>query len=189
MNKIINLKLYLIKINKIIDNILLKENSNVLTYDILDSKDIIKQKLICLKYKQTQMKIGNIWQNILGNYNNFNNLNIGHKTGLDIISYKDKIAIELKNRTNTDNYSSKKQNLNKLSEFKKNNPDFLCIYGCINENNKEKTHKGLIKKIIHNNEEIYIYTGYKLLNLILKDNTDIILYHIKIKLNEYYSDL
>ena len=133
------------------------------------------------------MKIGLMWQNILGSYNDFTNLNNGHKTGLDIISVKRKIIIELKNRTNTDNNSSKKENFNKLALFKKYNPDYLCIYGCINENTKDKTLKGSIKKIKHNNQDIYIYTGYKLLQRILEKNTYIIIYHIQNKLHEFYN--
>jgi len=72
-----------------------------------------------LKEKQRQMKIGEIWQEVLGNYNGCINLKIGHETGLDIISHTRKFAIELKNRTNTDNSSSKKSNLDKLAIFKK----------------------------------------------------------------------
>lgn len=187
LDDMINLKLYLININSIIDNILNKDQSTNLTYDLLDSPNIIQNKLICLKYKQIQMKIGLIWQNILGSYYNFTNLNNGHKTGLDIISVKRKIIIELKNRTNTDNNSSKKENFNKLALFKKNSPDYLCIYGCINENTKDKTLKGSIKKIKHNNQDLYIYTGYKLLELILEKNTYIIVYHIKNKFHEFYN--
>ena len=44
----------------------------------------------------------------------------------------------VKNRTNTDNYSSKKSNFDKLSIFKKNNPDFTCIYATINASNKKR---------------------------------------------------
>jgi hypothetical protein len=187
LENVIKLKVYLINVNSIIDNILNKEPSTNLTYDLLDSPNIIQNKLICLKYKQIQMKIGLMWQNILGSYYNFTNLNNGHKTGLDIISHKKKIIIELKNRTNTDNNSSKKENFNKLALFKKNNPDYLCIYGCINENTKDKTLRGSIKKIKHNNQDIYIYTGYKLLQRILEKNTYIIIYHIQNKLHEFYN--
>lgn len=87
------------------------------------------------------MKIGEIWQEVLGNYKDFINLKIGHESGLDIISHKNKFIIELKNRTNTDNYSSKKANLDKLARFKKNNPEYKCIYGNINHNTENKTIK------------------------------------------------
>lgn len=152
-----NYHFYLIDINNYIYSILNKQQSNSITYDILDSDEIIQSKIIALKLKQYQMKIGNIWQYVLGNYKNYKDLKIGDKSGLDIISYKYKIVIELKNRTNTDNYSARKTNFTKLSDYKKNNPDFLCIYGCINEDSKNKTNTGSIKEIIHNNQKIYIY--------------------------------
>lgn len=174
-----NYHFYLIDINNYIHSILNKQQSNEITYDILDSSEIIKLKIIALKIKQYQMKIGNIWQYILGNYKDYKDLKNGDETGLDIISYKYKIIIELKNRTNTDNYSSKKSNLKKLSDYKKKNQDFLCIYGCINEDTEIKTKSGIIKEIVHNNQKIYMYTGYKLLNLILKNDTDKIIRHIQ----------
>jgi hypothetical protein len=74
------------------------------------------------------MKIGEIWQEVLGNYQGYTNLKVGHETGLDILSDSKKVIIELKNRTNTDNSSSKKSNLDKLAKFKKNNPEYTCIY-------------------------------------------------------------
>lgn len=174
-----NYHFYLIDINNYIYSILNKQQSNIITYDILDSNEIIQSKTIALKLKQYQMKIGNIWQYVLGNYKNYKDLKIGDESGLDIISYKYKIVVELKNRTNTDNYSARKTNFTKLSNYKKNNPDFLCIYGCINEDSKNKTSNGTIKEIIHNNQKIYIYTGYKLLNLILKNDTDRIIKHLQ----------
>lgn len=65
------------------------------------------------------MKIGEIWQEIIGQYDTFTNLGRGHHTGLDILSNKRKIIIELKNRTNTDNASAKKSNLDKLVSLKR----------------------------------------------------------------------
>ena len=127
------------------------------------------------------MKIGEIWQIILGNYYDYNDLGIGHESGLDIVSYKHKIAIELKNRTNTDNASSKKSNLDKLANFKIKNPDYTCIYGTINE----KTKNGSIKTILHNNVEIKHYSGLSLVKFILGDNTDNIIKFTKNLIDEY----
>ena len=109
---------YFEKMEIIIQNILLRHENDVLTYDILDTEKSKKNKLLSLKEKQRQMKVGEIWQEIIGNYDEFINLKIGHETGLDILSNTRKLAIELKNRTNTDNASSKKSNLDKLSKFK-----------------------------------------------------------------------
>ena len=67
------------------------------------------------------MKIGEIWEEAIGNYDGFIKLKIGNDTGLDIISKSRKIIIELKNRTNTDNHSSRKANMDKLVKFKNPN--------------------------------------------------------------------
>lgn len=91
-----------------IQSILSRPEKNVLTYDILDTEKSKTNKLLALKEKQRQMKVGEIWQEALGSYNGWCNLKQGHESGLDIISHTKKIAIELKNRTNTDNASSKK---------------------------------------------------------------------------------
>lgn len=105
----------------------------------------MKYKILALKEKQGQMKVGEIWQEVLGDYNGYVNIKIGHETGLDILSSSKKIAIELKNRTNTDNASSKKSNLDKLAKFKQANPDYVCIYANINADTKKKTIQGSIK--------------------------------------------
>jgi len=138
-----------------------------------------------LKEKQRQMKIGEIWQEVLGNYNGCINLKIGHETGLDIISHTRKFAIELKNRTNTDNSSSKKSNLDKLAIFKKNNPDYKCIYANINATTEKTTLQGSMKTIMHDNVEIDIYTGYKFLNFILGDDRNAIIEFVKNTIDKY----
>lgn len=109
-----NLLEYIDKIDKIICNILTRPTKDIITYDILDTERSVKNKKIALIEKHRNMKIGEIWQEIIGSYPGFINLKQGHVSGLDIISESKKIAIELKNRTNTDNSSSKKTNIDKL---------------------------------------------------------------------------
>lgn len=174
-----SLEQYFEKLSKKINIILSRNSKEIFTYDILDTELIKNNKLIYLKEKQRQMKIGEIWQEVLGSYHGFVNLGIGHKTGLDIISHEKKIVVELKNRTNTDNASSKKANLDKLSKFKKENPDYICIYGTINDNTEKKTIPGTIKNIIHNGVEIKQYIGMKLLTFILEENTTKIIEFVK----------
>jgi hypothetical protein len=174
-----NLEKYFNTIENIITNILSRPVSNKLTYDIMDTEKLKITKMIVLKEKQRQMKIGEIMQIMLGNYDKFINLGNGHETGLDIISKERKIIIELKNRTNTDNASSKKSNLDKLAKFKSKNPDYTCIYGCINDDTENKTKNGKIESIQHNSIELKIYTGNKLLELILGDNMDKIINYVK----------
>ena len=67
-----------------------------------------------------------------------------------------------------------------MAKFKKNNPDYKCIYANINTNNEKKTLKGSIKKIIHNGVEIEIYIGYIFLTFILGDDTELIIQLINI---------
>lgn len=162
-----------------------RPTKNELTYDILDTVNSMKNKIIALKEKQRQMKIGELWQEIIGNYKSFVNLKVGHHTGLDIISYDRKIAIELKNRTNTDNHSSKKSNMDKLADFKKKNPDYTCIYATINADSESHTMKGSLKKCIHNDVEILHYTGMKLLELIFTEHTLQILDFVRSTLDKY----
>jgi len=180
-------KKYFENLDLIIFNILTRHENNTLTYDILDTEKIINNKKILLKEKQRQMKIGEIWQEVLGNYHEYTNLKIGHTSGLDILSHTKKVAIELKNRTNTDNASSKKSNFDKLANFKKKNPEYTCIYANINDDTKEKTLKGLIKNIIHNGVEIQHQVGYIFLNFILGSDVDIVIEFVKNRINKYIS--
>lgn len=165
--------------------ILSRSENNVLTYDILDTEKSKTNKLLALKEKQRQMKVGEIWQVVLGSYNGFINLKIGHETGLDILSHTKKIAIELKNRTNTDNASSKKSNLDKLSKFKNNNPEYICVYANINADTENKTLQGSIKKKLHNGVELEHQIGYEFLKFILGHDTDVIIQFVKNTIDKY----
>lgn len=170
---------YYTNIDKQITVILARPKKEKLTFDIMDTEKSKKNKLIVLQEKQRQIKIGEIMQVIIGNYDNFYNLGNNHKTGLDVISEKRKIIIELKNRTNTDNASSKKSNFDKLAKYKINNPEYTCIYGCINDNTKKNTNRGKINSIIYNGAEIKIYIGNKLLELIFGEHKESIITHVK----------
>jgi len=156
------------------------------TYDILDTEKTKQNKLISLKEKQRQMIIGNLWQDILGNYNGNINLKTGHSTGLDILSHDKKYIIELKNRTNTDNNSSKKANLDKLAKFKMENPEYRCIYANINEDTENKTLIGSHKIFQHDGVELEKYTGRPFIEFILDDNTDFIINFVKETIDKYY---
>jgi hypothetical protein len=162
---------YLQKLSFKIKDILLRDQQEEITYDILDTERMKADKSIALKVKQRQMKIGEIWQEVFGSYESFENLKVGHETGLDLLSHKRKIVIELKNRTNTDNASSKKTNFDKLARYKKEHPDYQAIYGTINADTAEKTEKCGIKPNLHNDVELLQYTGMDLLHLILGENT------------------
>ena len=176
---------YLESLEESIKIILSREEKDVLTFDILDTEKERADKLIALKVKHRQMKRGEIWQEVLGNYDGCINLKIGHETGLDILSHTKKFIIELKNRTNTDNASSKKSNLDKLAKFKKSNPEYRCIYANINADTEEKTLHGSIKKLLHDGVEIEHQIGYEFLKFILGSDTELIIEFVKNTIDKY----
>lgn len=165
--------------------IMTRSKNTTATYDILDTEKSFQNKLVVLKEKQRQMNVGEIWQSAIGNYNHCVDLKNGHKTGLDILSHTRKFVIELKNRTNTDNASSKKSNLSKLAKFKKDNIEYTCIYANINDDTAEKTLSGYIKKIKHDDVEIEHHVGHKFLQFIFGDDMEKIIEFIKITIDKY----
>lgn len=100
-------------IGKKIEKILEKQNKKNRIHDVLLDEYFMKHESEIknsLVIKQLQMKIGQIWQIIIGNYLDFTDLGTGDKTGLDITNRKRKIIMEIKNRYNTDNASARKTN-------------------------------------------------------------------------------
>ena len=172
-------------LDKRIQDIVTRPEKEKLTYDILDTDKSKKYKLFALKEKHRQMKVGEIWQDVLGAFDGCVNLKIGHVTGLDILSSSKKFAIELKNRTNTDNASSKKSNLDKLARFKKSNPDYTCVYATINDDTEEKTLQGKTKIIIHDGVEIEQQSGHKFLTFVLGSNADLVITFVKDTIDKY----
>jgi DNA (cytosine-5)-methyltransferase 1 len=180
-----NMTTYFKKIDEIIKNIFSRDKKDVLSFDILDTEKMKEIKLLSLKLTQYQMNIGEIWQTVIGNYENFEDLKTGDPSGLDILSSTRKIIIELKNRTNTDNDSSRKTNFDKLSKYKKEHPEYRCIYANINHDKKEKTIEGYNKKIIHDGVEIEQHVGKEFLKFIFEEKTDEILEFIKKTIDKY----
>ena len=170
-----NIEEYLEKIRIKILYILNRKQNDIVPYDILDTDVDIEHLLIELRNKQRRMKYGEIWQMVIGEYYKFEDLKKGHITGLDILSSERKIIIELKNRYNTDNSSSLKTNLDKLSKFKLSNKDYTCIYGVINE----KNNIGIKKTIFHKDIEIMYLSGNYLFDFIFQEHKDIILNNVK----------
>lgn len=176
---------YLVDLSCSIKTIFSRKTITEPTFDILDTEKTTANKMIALKEKQRLMKTGEIWQYALGNYKDFTNLKTGHVTGLDILSDERKIAIELKNRTNTDNSSSKLSNLNKLAAFKEKNSEYTCIYANINADTEEKTIRGLDCFITHNGVIIRHMVGKPFLEFMLGEDTDKIIEFIKTEIDKY----
>lgn len=169
-NQSFHLGNYLTQIESSIISILERPCKKKATFDVLSMPG--EQQLLdsALHLKQIQMKYGEIWQTVLGDYDGFSNLKIGHECGLDIISTSRKIVIELKNSYHTDNASSRSANFDKLASFKKMNNDYIAIYGVINE----KGNEGKIKTYYHNDVPIQYYSGDKLFEFLLGEHADVI---------------
>ena len=159
---------YTQRVKEQIKVILSRPQKEDVPYDILDNEEDKEAQLIALKIKQRQMKYGEIWQVIIGEYPTFKNLKVGNK--LDVISEKRKIAIELKNRNNTDNASSRKTNLDKLAHFKSENPEYTCIYGVINDNIIEGKNKKIVHKYNNAEYDILYLSGDELFSFIFQKN-------------------
>jgi hypothetical protein len=155
------------------------------TYDILDTPHTLQSKKNSLLAKQRQMKVGDIWQCALGHVPGCINLKQGHETGLDILSHEREFIVELKNRTNTDNASSRKTNLDKLAKFKHAHPTYTCIYATINSSTKKKTMNTSKKIIIHNEVELEHHVGYEFLKFMCGTETDTLIEFIKAKMDQY----
>jgi hypothetical protein len=166
-----------------------KEHNTNPSSDITDTEKTRKYKLNALKLKQHLMILGQTWQEALGSYDGFTNLKQGDKTHLDIISRRRKLAIEVKNRTDTTNGLGKKATKYVLATFKNEHPDYTCILLEINiksKNGNDATlHKGKIKKIIWQGVEIELHTGVKALRFILGDDTAEVIEFITTMMDKY----
>lgn len=122
------------------------------------------------RFNIMQSNAGRLWQRVIGDYNDNQDLSTGHPSGLDILNTREKFVMELKNRYNTDNSSSKKQNFFKLSEFKRQNPDYRCIYGVMNEKNRGAK----CYSFLHNGQELVYMSGEILLRHLFGSDRDLV---------------
>ena len=111
------------EIQKIINKPIKLKPSNDLILGALFKPQMVEAH----KLKILQMRLGKIWE-VLSEYYGFIKVK-----KIDLIHPVRKIAIELKNRTNTDNSSSRYRNYQKLLEFKEQHPEFKLYYVCIND--------------------------------------------------------
>lgn len=152
-----------------------KNCNDIILGDIMNENPKIARHVNIVKY--IQIKIGLIWQEIIGSIKGVENLKTGHSSSLDLFITRGskKYAMELKNSFNTDNSSSRKHNFSKISKFIQNNKSYTGIYGIINA--RDKT--GIDKVIKVDNIKVRILSGIKLLNFIFGSETNIILSEFK----------
>jgi hypothetical protein len=158
------------------------------TYDVLDTEKQEINKKIALFDRQRTMRQGHIWQHAIGTYQDNEDLGVGDPTGLDVINHVKKYIVEVKSRTNTDNASSRKTNFDKLAKFKRENPDYRCIYATINADTELKSSRATVKKIKHDGIEIEHHTGREFLRFVFGDDADAVIEFIKTKIDECTPD-
>lgn len=84
------------------------------------------------------MKEGEIAQIVIGNFYEWIDLKTGHESGLDCMKKDNSVIMEVKNKYNTGNSGSEKSVLDKLSKYKGENPETICVFGIINPRKNEK---------------------------------------------------
>jgi hypothetical protein len=98
-----------------------------------DNSDEAKEReRVAFEERQIKMKEGDIAQIMIGNWIGFEDLGIGHKTGVDCRKLDNSMILEIKNKHNTCNSGSAKTVCDKLSRYKLENPNTHCIWGIIN---------------------------------------------------------
>ena len=144
-----------------------KEYVHETTYFGNDSDEYVELMKNAFHVRQIQMKEGDVAQTALGLFPGWEDLGIGHESGLDIRRLDNSIIIELKNKWNTCNSGSQKAILDKLASYKEKHPDTVCVWGIINA--KPDT-VSLSTKINHNGQEIMKIQGVELFKLVCVHN-------------------
>ena len=157
---------YIRRITPLIDELYHRKNKTYVHEPTIfgdSSIENITQLEIAFKQKQKQMKEGELTQIIIGNWFGWEDLGVGHSSGLDCRKKDNSIIIELKNKWNTCNSGSKKSVMDKLSKYKKENPHTRCVWGIVNA---KPGCKKLQEKIIHDGVEIEKIQGLELFKLV-----------------------
>jgi hypothetical protein len=126
-----------------------------------------------------RMRLGMIWESIFQLFG-YHKLD----TGADLINHNSHILMELKNSYNTDNFSSKKYNLQKLiqtaEELKCDS--YTLVYGIVND----KKPRDYI--FPHDTYQIRYISGYNLLKFVMGDLCDSVINFLQNYIGQYFSD-
>lgn len=154
------------RVTPIINNILQTHKGEFVWRPTLlgdSSKGAEARALQAFKEKQIKMLEGDIGQIMIGNWIGWEDLGVGHTSGLDNRKVDNSCIMELKNQWNTCNSGSKKAVLDKLAKYKEENPETTCVFGMLNAKPKQKS---LRKVVQHNGQEIITLWGDELLNYV-----------------------
>lgn len=170
--------LYIAHVKILIDTLFQRENkkyTHVSTIFGDDSDENIKMLEIAFKQRQKQMKEGELAQLLMGNWYGWEDLGVGHSSGLDCRKKDMSIIMDVKNKWNTCNSGSQKALFDKLSKYKKENPQTRCVWGIVNPS---PGCKNLCEKIIYDGIEIEKIQGIELFKLVFRIGN-----------NNYYSQI
>lgn len=157
---------YIKHITKLIDVLYTRKHKEYVHEPTLfgdNSIESIKMLEIAFKQKQKHMKEGELAQLIIGNWFGWEDLGVGHVSGLDCRKRDMSVIMDVKNKWNTCNSGSQKALFDKLSKYKRDNPQTRCVWGIVNP--KPGT-RNLYEKIIYDGVEIEKIQGIELLKLV-----------------------
>lgn len=157
---------YIMRIHTLMNILFQKKNKEYVHEPTIfgdNSKENIKMLEISFKQRQKQMKEGELAQLIIGNWFGWEDLGVGHSSGLDCRKKDMSIIMDVKNKWNTCNYGSQKALFDKLSKYKKENPKTRCVWAIVNP---KPGCKKLCEKIMYNGVEIEKIQGIELFKLV-----------------------
>jgi len=153
-------EIYINKIRPMIEAIIRKPISKYNhDYTVFGDNNLrtIKINSIAHESRAKSMREGEIAQVLIGNFPGWKDLKIGDNSGCDCIKTDNSVIIEIKNKYNTMNSSSRYAVLYKLAKYKQLNPNTKCILGIVNAKKRP------VKKIhypIDNIEVIELHGDY-----------------------------
>ena len=160
VDNIINLYEEKVDRNKtIIDEI--KKESDKICYGLTE-EEWIEFDNKRLKDKQINNKIGELHQYLLENVKDYCKANdVDKSLKVDVMKKDYSVFIEVKNKYNTMNSSSRESTVNKLKKVKNKYSDSLCLIGIVNGKN--------YKKKVSDSPEVWEYSGEELFNLVFSN--------------------
>ena len=140
---------------------IVKKHMDMMCYNMTND-EWTKYEKIRIKDKQINNKIGELHEYIVSDLDGWDNCknssdNFIKLCGVDVYKKDESKFIEIKNKYNTLNSSSKKETINKLLKIKSKYPNSLCVIGVINGPNTKKKIK---------DSDIWEYSGKEFYNLV-----------------------
>lgn len=160
------LKEYQSRVTPIVNSLLETHNGEFVWRPTLlgDQSEASRDRALkAFREKQIKMVEGDIGQIMIGSWIGWEDLGVGHTSGLDNRKLDNSCIMELKNQWNTCNSGSKKAVLDKLAKYKEENPETMCVFGMLNA---KPGQRALRKEIEHNGQKIIVLWGDELLNYV-----------------------